>query len=243
MLPSLADLRKLEYQTLRVITEVGEFGRIGELQAAAKKSISLLNEYNGPINIHLGFVLDIRLRSDKRRPMFRRRVDVGAAVQAGNNSSTVGNASYSLIICRGEDPASSPIVRKLHFDYEAAGARNIGEPKPTVHMQVCGKLSPHHAAVGYSNLRLQAMYPGFEKPRIPVAPTCVAMMLNWLFLEFQTDPAAQTVLRNHRWRKLVAEAERAILAPYYDAAANFLKRQADISKRFCQTHLYELSCD
>lgn len=243
MYPKATELRKLERDTLRCISQIGEFGRLGELQAGANAAINSINELRGPIDVHLGFTLDIRLREDRRRDSAERRVDIGALVEVSSDQKEIANASYSLIICKKQDPTNTPILRKLHFDYESPTVRNAGEPKPAIHMQVCGKLSQRHLTLGYSEQRLNALYPRFEKPRIPVSPTSIALMLNWLLLEFQSDVAAPLILRNPRWRSLVAAAERIVLRPYYESAASFLGSAQYREKRFLQSHLYQMTLD
>jgi hypothetical protein len=236
--PQLAEVRKLEKETLRRVTEIGEFGRLGQLQVAAHAAYARIDEYHGPVDVNLGFTLDIALRGDRGGKPVRRRLDVGALVEGAADNKEVGRASYSLVICRFADPRTSPIVRKLHFDYELDEFRNPGEPKPSSHMQVCGKLSPHHVRAGYDPIRLRSLYPNWEKPRIPSTPTSLALMLNWLLLEFQTDPASQAILRSPAWRKCVASAERVMLAPYFSAASTFLGSAANAGRRFFQGHLY-----
>lgn len=241
MYPALDALRKIERTSLLRIVEIGEFGRLGELQNEAQRAAASINDSRGSINVNLGFTLDVRLRGDRKARA--RRIDLGALVQASNDNKTMSNASYSLVVCKYADPASSPIVRKMHFDYEPVQQRNVEEPKPSCHMQICGKLSPHHKAAGYQEIRLQAMYPGWEKPRVPMPPTCIAMLLNWLLLEFQADPASQAVLRSPAWRNVVSRAERAILLPYYKAATKFLDTDANATKRFLQAYLYEMQTE
>jgi hypothetical protein len=241
--PDLATLRKLEKDTLRRITEIGEFGKLSQLRAAANASEASINVYAGPINVHLGFTLDIRLRGDHGRRPVSRRIDLGVLVQGTPDKKSVRNASYSLLICRYAVPATSPIVRKMHFDYEAAAYRDDSEPKPSAHMQICGKFSSDHLNAGYTEKRLQGLYPSWEKPRVPLPPTSLALMLNWLLLEFQSDPASQGILNSPTWRNWVAHAERTMLVPYFKAAATFLERRVDSKKRFLQTHLYEMAVD
>lgn len=243
MYPNARDLRRLEKHTLRCISEIGEFGRIGNLQVLAREAAARIDEDRGTVDVHLGFPLDIRLRSDRHSKPIPRRVDLGALVAVAQDHNSVTNASYSLVICKTADPRRGPILRKLHFDYEPIGGRNPFEPKPTVHMQVCGRLSQHHMTAGYSEVRLQSLYPRFEKPRIPVAPTSIALMLNWLLLEFQSDVGAQAILRAPRWRRLVAEVERQLLSQYYDEAASFLRRTSERRKRFLQSFVYEMTVD
>jgi hypothetical protein len=131
----------------------------------------------------------------------------------------------------------------MHFDYESAAYRDVCEPKPSAHLQICGKLSPDHLRAGYTEMRLKGMYPTWEKPRIPLPPTSLALMLNWLLLEFQNDPASQGILNSPEWRNWVAQAERTMLVPYFKAATTFLASAANKKKRFLQTHLYSMSVD
>lgn len=243
MYPDLGILRELEKRTLRLITRLNEFGKLGQLQDASNAAASLINELKGPIKVHLGFTLDIRLRAKRKSKPVPRRIDLGALVEAASDSKSVRNASYSLLICRDAEPATGPIVRKVHFDYEPPAYRNVAEPKPSVHMQVCGKFSPHHLHAGYKEVQLRGMYPSWEKPRIPLPPTSLALLLNWLLLEFQNDPASQGILNNPEWRKWVAHAERTVLVPYFGAAANFFERTSNDDKRFLQTHLYDMTVD
>jgi hypothetical protein len=241
--PDIVTIRNLEKDTLRQITQISEFGRLGELQAAANAGLAGVNDQRGGVDVHLGFALDIRIRGDRQGKAVSRRIDVGALVAVSPDKKTVSNASYSLLICRYANPQSSPIVRKVHFDYESLALRNHNEPKPTAHLQICGKLSPHHLKAGYIATRLNALYPTWEKPRFPLPPTSIALLLNWLLLEFQTDPASQGILNSPAWRNLVARAERAVLTKYFSDATKFLSSAGDKQKRFLQTYLYNMSVD
>jgi len=243
MFPKLSQLRELEFDTLKRVCQIAEFSRLSDLRTAACRAFSQINPHRGPVNVYLDFQLEVRMRARNKRSEFRRRVGVGAVVQPGNGKDSIRNASYSLIICRNERASDSPILRKFHIDYEPIAFRNPNEPKPSVHMQWCGTLSAQQLSEGYSETRLQALYPDFEKPRLPAAPTSIALMLNWLLLEFQYDPAAQPVLRNSQWRALVATAERTVLVPYYRDSAQFLSARANDGKRFLQNYQYEMICD
>jgi hypothetical protein len=241
--PDIATIRNLERETLQQILRISEFGRLSELQAAASTGLANINDQRGGVDVHLGFALDIRLRGDRQGKAVSRRIDVGALVEVSADKKTVSNASYSLLICRRANPESSPIVRKVHFDYESFALRNQDEPKPTAHLQICGKLSPHHLKAGYTVTRLNGLYPAWEKPRFPLPPTSIALILNWLLLEFQTDPASQGILNSPAWRNFVARAERAVLTKYFSEATKFLLSAGDMQKRFLQTHLYNMSVD
>jgi hypothetical protein len=243
MYPKLSDLRALEVRTLKQIGMIPEFAKFVDLRAAAKDAASRTNEFSGAIRVRLGFKLDIRLRMRQKRAEQRRWVEIGASVLPGITKDSIEQTSYSLIICKKNVPKDSPIVRKIHIDYEPVALRNHKEPKPSVHMQMCGTLSAQQIDDGYDERRLEALYPSFEKPRIPTAPTSLALMLNWLLLEFQDDPAAQPVLKNSTWRKLVSDAERVVLVPYYKGAAGFFEKTANQGRRFLQCHQYEMTAD
>ena len=237
MFPKLLDLRDLEQETLDLIITAGEFASIHEIRDAASSAIKGISQ-RGNIDFHLGFTLDIRLRSDRRAKEKRRRIDVGALVQQENGK--IRNASYSLIICRNPTVLNSPIVRKVHFDYEPVAYRNHSEPKPSSHLQICGKFSSHHRLVGYDDSRLGALYPDWEKPRIPFPPVSLAILLNWLLTEFQSDASAQAILKSPVWRKHVSKAERLMLLPYYTGAVDFFGRAVNKEKRLLQGFYYEL---
>ena len=136
MYPTASELRRLERETLRRVTEIGEFGKLGDLQWAANRAMSSINELTGTVDVNLGFILDIRLRGDRKGKPVPRRIDLGALVVATADNKYVRNASYSLLICRNSQPKSSPVVRKIHFDYEPEAFRNGAEPKPSFHMQI-----------------------------------------------------------------------------------------------------------
>ena len=241
--PKLAVLRKLEKDTLRRITEISEFGRLPGLQTAANLASTGISDVKGPVDVNLGFTLDIRLRGDRNRQPFPRRLDIGALIEPSEDGKLVRNASYSLLICRYADAEKSPIVRKVHFDYEPVAFRNPAEPKPTVHLQICGKFSRHHLTAGYKEVRLRGLYPSWEKPRFPLPPTTLALILNWLLLEFQSDPASQAILKNPTWRNWVAYVERAVLLPYFEMATRFLQSAEHMKRRFLQSHLYGMGMD
>ncbi|MHB8878127.1 MAG: hypothetical protein ACYC8T_30900 [Myxococcaceae bacterium] len=235
--PSLDVVRGLERSTLRTISETPEFAQFPELQGVARGWRTLIPPRGG-VSLNLHLFADIRLRADKRKDLVRRRIDIGARVDANADGVSVANVSYSLLLCKAEDPRKSPMVRKIHFDFEPVALRNMGEAKPSAHMQVCGKLAPSHIDAGYSEARIRHWYPDFEKPRIPCAPMSLALLLNWLMLEFDTDKNFRAIQKHARWRNLVAETERAMLLPYYSSAAQFLGATVNQRHSFVETHLY-----
>jgi hypothetical protein len=233
---SSKDLFDLEKKTLKQIYQVSEFARLGDIHGQAQSAANTIRP-NGVIDIHLSFLIAGGLRADRRLSR-KRRFDVSATVTP--ISTRISTASYAVIICDGEDPATSAVLRKFHFDFESYDGRNLEEAKPTTHLQICGKFSQHHLDnLNYTEQKIAHWFPEFEKPRIPIAPTSLALVLNWIFLEFQAVQEVSILLRNPRWKSMVYEAEQTILKPYYESASKFLSSAANSNKSFFSDHLYE----
>jgi hypothetical protein len=131
-------------------------------------------------------------------------------------------------------------MRKVHFDFEHKSSRNDEEPKPTNHMQVCGELLPQLRKLGYRGVDLRNWFPWLEKPRVPTIPVSLALLLNWLLVEFQSDLNAQKIVKNKEWRNLVARAEREVLAPWFQECSDFFQAPGqNESKLFTDSILYE----
>lgn len=243
MYPTPQQMRALEEAALKRIIHVSGFARISGLQAAASAALTALSNCRIGVDIHLGFTMELRLQDGPKNVPSERRLDIGVLVVASPDGKLVRSASYSLIICKFANCASTPIVRKLHFDFEPIGFRGGADPKPSSHMQLCGTFSAAHLAAGYQESRLHALYPRVEKPRVPTMPTSLALMLNWLLLEFQSTTAAQAILNDPAWRTAVVEAERLVLVPYFESAATFLKQAKHMNDRFLQRCLYQMSHD
>lgn len=242
MYPTLDEVRALEKEALKAVWTVGTFARIRDIVSEARQAGNGISP-KGTIDFHLGFELDIRLRSDKGQTYIPRRVDIGGKICPAKDGKNVESASYSVMICSHATPSTSEVLRKIHFDYESAGSRMGGEPKPSVHMQVCGKLSPHHVQAGFTQDQIKHLNPGFEKPRIPSTPMSLALLMNWLLLEFQNGTDVQAILSDPHWRKTVAKAERMMLRPFYQGGIDFLVSAANAHRRFYQDYLYSMSSD
>ena len=232
----MKDLRALEVDSLATIVAINEFSRIPELYGQAHAANQRLRNERGNVDVHLGFSLDTKLRGD--RNVVSRRFDVGALIVASGAATQVDNCSYSVVICEGELPPASKVARKLHFDLEPHRLRQSAEPKPTSHLQVCGKLSSHHIGAGYRPQDIAKMLPHWEKPRVPSQPVSLALLLNWLFLEFGGDPLVSSILNHADWTALVRRAEQLVLKPYYEAAAEFIKKAAGKDLQFQRDFLY-----
>ena len=241
MFLTLEAIRKLERETLQVIDRIGEFNEFGELVALARQHRTILSGDRGPIDLGFRAVMNLRFRGDTAAANTRRAVYVGALVEPTTDGRHIAQSSYSLTICRGENKRA-PILRKLHFDYEPVERRGSQECKPSMHMQVCGKLMPLLEKAGYRTEDLKSWSPWLEKPRIPGMPMSLALVLNWLLLEFDTDANAASILRNKDWRSLVIHAEQEVLAPYFKSCAGFFAATGtNRGKRFVESFLYEIA--
>jgi hypothetical protein len=241
MFLSLEGLRNLERDTLQVIDHIGEFNEFGELVELARNHRTILSGDRGPIDLGFRAVLNLRFRGDTSTANTRRAVFVGALVEPTADGRRIERSSYSLTICKAERQRAK-ILRKLHFDYEPIERRAGDECKPSMHIQVCGKLMPLLERAGYRQQDLDAWSPWLEKPRIPGMPMSLALLLNWLLLEFDSDVSAARILRNHQWKNLVARAEEAVLAPYFKSCAEFFAAPgANRGKRFVESLLYEMA--
>lgn len=237
MTPTMDTIKEIERDTLKVISEIGEFASYEELYRFAKDNRNKTFPKK-EIDIYFGLVMDIRLRADAHKTVLKRNVYMGLFASSETTHPALSNSSYSLVICE-DDKAKSKIIRKLHFDYEYATLiQQNSEKKPSFHIQICGKLSPYLKNIGYEDADIEAFAPGFEKPRIPSMPICLAILINWVLLEFDCDKTAKAILINDRWRKHVAKAERVILKPYFENGVDFLKSTAHKDRSFFSEKLY-----
>jgi hypothetical protein len=241
MFVSLEAIRELETRTLQVIDHTGEFSAFGDLVELAHTYRTILSAPRAPIQLAFRATMDLKFRGDTNTANTRRAVYIGALVVPSADGTKIERSSYSLTVCKGER-RRSPILRKLHFDYEPAHNRAPGECKPSMHIQVCGTLMPLLKEAGYTDDDLRAWSPWLEKPRIPSMPMSLALMLNWLMLEFPSDATAASVLRNPEWRNHVIDAERIVLGPYFESCAEFFKaRGRNAGSRFVESRLYEVA--
>ena len=193
----------------------------------------------GQISFEVSFELAPRLRGDGGKQR-KRSIYLGVLVVPARNGRDVARASYALTVCE-DNTKLSHILRKLHFDFEPVTERKGDEIKPTIHLQLCGELTPRLRQEGYEDLHIQSMWPHFEKPRVPCMPMSLAILLNWVLLEFQTDRNAAHILRHPTWRKRVAQAERVLLRPYFKACHDFLSASGSKDQPFMQRTLYEIA--
>ena len=234
---SFSELKRLEHQAIQAIRTQSAFGRLGSLVGAAQQA-QIIVASKAPINVHLSFTLPTRLREDAGRHSIERPFHVGCYAEVADGGDEIAQLSYSVMIGRDAHP-SRHVARKFHFDFEPAQFRNVAESKPTFHLQICGELSGHHRGAGYAEEDIAHLLPSWSQPRVPSQPMSLALVLNWLFIEFGADVAIKDARLDPRWRKLVRQAEREILKPYYDACSSFLTLAANEDESFFAKQIYE----
>ncbi len=213
------------------------FGRLSSLKAAASKAHIVPAATSVPIDFNLSFTLPTRLREDGAVAV-EREFHVGCYGEATKGKDEICQLTYSVLI-GAHGPPSKYVARKFHFDFEPVAARNLAEPKPTFHLQMCGKLSGHHEDAGYAPGDIAHLLPAWSQPRIPAQPMSLALVLNWLFIEFGRDASISAARTSPTWRKQVRAAERTILGPYFQSCADFLSQQANADESFYAKKIYE----
>lgn len=234
---SFSQLKRLESQAIQAIRTEGPFGRLSSLSGAAKQA-QVIPASRAPINVHLSFTLPTRLREDAGRQAVERPFHVGCYAVPAQRGDEIAQLSYSVLIGQDASPSMS-VARKFHFDFEPVQFRNVSESKPTFHLQMCGELSEHHEMAGYTEEHISHLLPSWSQPRVPTQPMSLALVLNWLFIEFGAEVAVKDARLNPRWRSLVREAEREILKPYYQACFDFLSARANEDESFFARQIYE----
>lgn len=236
---TLSSLKKLDQRALRTIGTDGPFGRLNSLMGAASCA-HIAPKSKAPVDIHLSFTLPTRLREDPGKGVIERDFHVGCCAEAEGNGDTISKLSYSVLIGEEASP-SKKVARKFHFDYEPLLLRNPSEVKPTFHLQMCGELSPHHISNGYCNSDIEHLLPSWSQPRIPAQPMSLALIIDWLLIEFGKETSVQNARISPAWRSVVREAEREILTPYYKSCYEFLTSSASSEESFLTSQLYEVA--
>jgi hypothetical protein len=212
--PNPTDLKAIELMTLSVIQKMGCLKKdFADLVSAAQMKYQNLDPKRGGFDFSTSFEVD----SDKTK----RRVDIGALIEVDGRNQYERVSYFFSIGCPAA--AKDNILRKIHFDFEAPEKRNLSECKPSIHMQVGGKLTPSMATAGYTSQHLDNHFPWFEKPRVPSLPFSLALLLDWLFLEFLNTPEVNQVVNDGQWRSLVLNVENTLLKPYFEGCNKFFQ--------------------
>ena len=238
MLPDTELLLRLENETLRAIQKIDPFPALApEIYGSATRALNgMQRKTRGRVvDFHTSMIMDLGMGYiGSQSPV--RRVDLGACVDIGKDGVT--NSSYQLTICL--DPSlPSPILRKVHFDFEHPGESNTRDRKPIYHMQVGGKLGKHLENQGYRRIDLEIMHPWCEKPRIPSFPPSLALLLHWFLLEFRGNQLVMDVLNTPEWKSLVRKVEREYLGPIVTQFGRKLTAADDAG--FLRNHFYAIA--
>lgn len=240
MYPGLKELVAIEMATLQTISEMTEFRSFDDLYRQSQMQRRTLRSDTERLDIHADLSMDVRIRGSKRGVDCKRWIHIGGIIEGDRKSNQVIRASYSVVLFR-RNSVDSPVLRKLHFDYESPCTRNMSDPnKPSSHIQICGKASPHLINKGFKTQRLDALYPSFENPRIPAMPMSFALLIDWIFTEFTSDRHSRAIHISRKWKNQVISAEKVVLGPYFLAAAEHLRSATHESTPFIRSKLYGL---
>ena len=139
-----------------------------------------------------------------------RRIAVEALVKPQFNVVT-----YVLSICEN-DIKPYNLVRKFHFDY--AIPREGQDPKPVYHIQYGGKESPQILEM---EVDVNFLHPWLSSPRINFYPINLALLLDLIFNEFESEETVG-IVRRSEWRDIIKTNEDLILKPFYHGISQFL---------------------
>lgn len=217
--PPPADLFDLELETLGFIGNQHALAgtRLERIWLRAQEEArKVTRSGSGRINFHADFPV--------YEPKHIRRIDVGFKLELNETGGSYSEVSY--FYCVGEQlECPSRILKKCHFDFEPLTNRNRDEPKPSLHFQMPGTLSPGLVGAGYSDEHINHLAPWSEKPRFPCLPGSFALLLNVLFHEFGDgeNPDLLKLVYHDWWRGLVDRAEQLIYRRYFEACCSHWK--------------------
>jgi hypothetical protein len=238
---SSKELLAFEKLTIEKIATLKPFEAFAGLRQEAIKMRRAVDPDRGGLDFHAVMQLNVLEQKKQNRRQDRpRRFDVGGLVEVENPSRSITRSSYLVVIGKGADH-SKPILRKIHFDFEPAQFRNLAEPKPSMHLQYGGDLLPQWKdGKGYTMEKMHHLSPWFEKPRIPCFPTCLALLLDWIFLEFSHNRYASAVVTNSDWSAHVRAAEEKIIEPFITDCHSFIQKAKVRKERWLHQQCYEM---
>jgi len=135
-----------------------------------------------------------------------------------NLGSNFSHVSYMLSFCESSDEEDINLIRKFHFDYEI----NTGDTyKPVYHLQYGGKLTPFMLE---SKAREDHIYSWLSIPRINFVPINLALLLDFIFIEFKND-VTDKITEKSEWRDFIKMNEDFLLKDYYKTINGFFSRE------------------
>lgn len=210
--PKVNELKSLELKTLQYLCDckaINEEGGFVNFLSAAKMCYSALsarcNLRKSPIDFQSYFDLNILKKLQ--------RFHIGSLIQ--NNYSQV---TYYLAICDFDvNDKSCKILRKFHFDYDN-GTVTSKQSHPRYHFQYAGKKPS--GMDDHGDLYETVLYSPLSEPRFPYTPMSLALLLNYVFIEFKTE-ITNEISEDNKWRELVKTNEIKLLEPYYKKCKDF----------------------
>lgn len=118
--------------------------------------------------------------------------------------------TYCIAIC---DIHAHPhkLVRKLHFDIETTPQ---SERKPISHLQFGGGLPSWLDP--YQKADFETSDARCEKPRIPCLPPSLALLANWVLMEYEHVEGIKDFIQKPAWIGSIRNAEDAIWKKYFE---------------------------
>ena len=180
----------------------------------------------GNLDLHLWFEAPAP-RASKAAPLHS--IELGARICRASGSLV----TYFFAI--GEIRAGKRHgLRKLDFDRDFG--INSQEPKPRMHSQISGRMSPslaeRYTAASFANMLLKV-----DKPRIACLPKSFALLAHLAFLEYQsTDAGIKKLVSDPKWLTVVRTAEARVLQPHFEYCSKWMRRESES----LLTHFYSL---
>jgi len=128
------------------------------------------------------------------------------------------NAEVTHYMCLADE---NSLMAKFHVDFDFDP--HVKEKKPSPHIQLGGRIPP--ALLGrYSQ---HYWHTDVNKPRIPALPISTALLWHWAFLEYENNALFARCIKHSWWKKIIKDAERAVLKPFFEDGARLLQQHAE----------------
>lgn len=151
-------------------------------------------------------------RERKRSPNVRLML----AARIGLSNGAFSDVTYCLAVCRIQSTRLT-ILRKFHFDITISSdtSQRQLQQHPRCHLQYCGEMVPHMAAIGCRETQLDQMHPWLSEPRIFFWPMSLALLVDMALHEFP-DARSAKFRASNEWRGIIRTHEALVLRPFYE---------------------------
>ena len=204
------EFKQREIKTLEYIYNHGFFeSSYPELNNAISSYYSKYNvsEYkSGRKNFDFNFVSDFDIEIEG----YSHRVIIHAEVK-GNYEFV----SYSLGVAHRNN--STELIRRFHFDYDHEKVRE--KQKAFIsHLQYGGISGKGFSGAQFLTTNIE---PKLSVPRLNFPPMNLALLLDIVFCEFQTE-MTKKITEDPSWRNLIKENEVFLLKDYFNTISNHI---------------------